>query len=253
MMYFYGGTVNHTLQLANHEISHNLVFENLHANMLLGIVANLVTAIPSSVTFRMYHMDHHQYQGVDLIDTDIPTVFELNVFTTKFRKFIWMMCQSAAYGLRPVFTNPKPLTKYQLLNAILVFLFDFFIYYYVGGLSGLLYLLCGSLIGLGFHPAAGHFIAEHYEFVNGYETYSYYGIFNYINFNVGYHNEHHDFPMIAWSRLPLVRKIAPEWYNHLPHHTSYLKVIYTYIMDDSVGPWSRVKRESCARQRKKQQ
>merc|ERR1712154_321924 len=250
VMYIYGATVNHSLQLANHEISHNLVFEgNLWANFFLGIFANVVTCVPSSVTFRYYHMDHHIYQGVDVIDTDVPCEWELKTFTSSPLKFLWMICQSIAYALRLVIVNPKPLTKWQVLNAVIIFSCDVIIFRYVG-LWGFLYLSIGSLCGLGLHPAAGHFIAEHYVFVKGYETYSYYGCLNYVNFNVGYHNEHHDFPKIPWSRLPRVREIAPEWYNHLPHHDSYVKVIWNYITDPEIGPWSRIKRKTCTKFKK---
>lgn len=148
-------------------------------------------------------MDHHIYQGVDVADTDIPSEWELATFTTTPLKLLWMICQSLAYALRPVFVNPKPLTKWQVLNAAIILGCDYIIYQYCG-LWGFLYLLIGSFVGVGLHPAAGHFIAEHYVFVQGYETYSYYGNLNYVNFNVGYHNEHHDFPKIPWSRLPKV-------------------------------------------------
>ena len=41
-----------------------------------------------------------------------------------------------------------------------------------------------------------------------------------------------------------VRKIAPEYYNSLPYHTSWSKVIYDFITDPSIGPYARVKRET---------
>ena len=121
---------------------------------------------------------------------------------------------------------------------------------YFWGLSSLLYLLAGSWLGMGLHPVAGHFIAEHYVFPNANgltpETYSYYGPCNYFTFNVGYHNEHHDFPFVPGSRLPEVKRIAAEFYDPLPHHASYIRVLYEYITCDSVSAFSRVKRAATA-------
>ena len=96
--------------------------------------------------------------------------------------------------------------------------------------------------GMGLHPMAGHFIAEHYTFIRGQETYSYYGALNLFSLNVGYHNEHHDFPYIPGSRLPEVRRIAAKYYEPLPYHRSWTRVIIGYIVDDLIGPYSRVKR-----------
>jgi sphingolipid delta-4 desaturase len=64
-----------------------------------------------------------------------------------------------------------------------------------------------------------------------------------LTFNVGYHNEHHDFPSVPGSLLPKVREIAPEFYNKLPHHTSWVKVLYDFITDPAIGPYARVKRK----------
>jgi len=110
------------------------------------------------------------------------------------------------------------------------------------GPKALIYLCLSSFLGSGLHPVAGHFIAEHYVWIKEQETYSYYGPLNLVCFNVGYHNEHHDFPRIPGSRLPQLKKMAPEYYDNLPCHSSWAKVIFDYIMDPTVGPFSRVKR-----------
>jgi len=39
-----------------------------------------------------------------------------------------------------------------------------------------------------------------------------------------------------------VRKIAPEYYDNLPYHTSWVKVIWDFIFDPAIGPYARVKR-----------
>ena len=99
---------------------------------------------------------------------------------------------------------------------------------------------------MGAHPMAGHFIAEHYTFVRGQETYSYYGPLNWFSYNVGWHNEHHDFPFVPGSRLPELRRIAPEFYDGLPYHGSWVDVIASFVALPPIGPHSRVKRDTLA-------
>jgi sphingolipid delta-4 desaturase len=61
---------------------------------------------------------------------------------------------------------------------------------------------------------------------------------------VGYHNEHHDFPSIPWTRLPALRALAPEFYDTIPSHSSWPMVIVNFIRDAEVGIFARAKRLS---------
>jgi len=239
--YLIGGTLNHSQQLLVHDISHNLCFKLEIPNKLLGIFANIATGVPSAITFTRYHMEHHQFQGWDGIDMDIPCDVELSLFTSSASKVLWLLLNPLFYGVRPLLVKPKSPTRWEAINNIVVLSFDVALVYFVNW-QALAYLIASTLLGMGLHPVAGHFIAEHYAFVKGVETYSYYGPINLLNFNVGYHNEHHDFPKVPWSRLPQVKQIASEFYDNLPHHTSYLQVIYRYITDPTIGPHSRIKR-----------
>jgi sphingolipid delta-4 desaturase len=224
-----------------HEISHNLAFEKPIHNKLLGFFANLATVFPYYSLFQKYHMEHHQYQGVLGIDTDIPTELEKKIFVKSiFKKMIWVFFQLLFYAIRPLWIKPKIPGISEFINIICCIIFDFIIIYYFG-FKSLSYLILSLFLGSGIHPVAGHFIAEHYVFQKGQETYSYYGPLNLICFNVGYHNEHHDFPRIPGVRLPLLKEIAPEFYN-LPHYTSWTKVIWDYITNPNIGPYSRIVR-----------
>ncbi|KAG3258025.1 DEGS1, partial [Ictidomys tridecemlineatus] len=188
--YIFGSCINHSMTLAIHEISHNFALWN----RWFGMFANLPIGVPYLISFKRYHMDHHRYLGADGIDVDIPTDFESWFFCTTFRKFLWVILQPLFY-----------------------IIFDIIVYY-VLEIKSLVYMLAASLLGLGLHPISGHFIAEHYMFLKGHETYSYYGPLNSLTFNVGYHNEHHDFPN--------VRKIAAEYYDNLPQYNSLVRVLY---------------------------
>ncbi|XP_034040941.1 sphingolipid delta(4)-desaturase DES1 [Thalassophryne amazonica] len=242
--YVFGSCINHSMTLAIHEISHNTAFGNSNPlwNRYFAIFANLPVGLPYSASFKRYHLDHHRYLGGDGIDVDIPTDFEGWFFCTRFRKFIWIILQPLFYAIRPLCINPKPITQLELTNVVIQLTFDILLYW-LWGAKPLVYMLAGSMLGMGLHPISGHFIAEHYMFLKGHETYSYYGSLNLLTFNVGYHNEHHDFPSIPGRRLPMVKKIAAEYYDDLPQYMSWVKVLYDFIMDDTLSPYSRIKRK----------
>ena len=238
-----GGTLTHWLSLGNHELAHNLAFKKTIHNEILGMVSNCAQGIPSAITFKKYHLEHHYYQGVDDIDVDIPTDWEGIVFNTTIKKVVWVILQPAFYALRPLVVSPKPICMKSMVNVVSTIVFDA-LFAYMFGIKALLFNVLGTLLGMGIHPVAGHFISEHYTFIEGQETYSYYGWLNLVTFNVGYHNEHHDFPRISGFKLPLVRKIASEFYDPLHSYDSWTAVIYDYIFRSDIGPYSRVRRPS---------
>jgi sphingolipid delta-4 desaturase len=172
---------------------------------------------------------------------DIPTSLEGRFFCTKARKLAFIMFQIFFYALRPGLIRPKAPGFWEYMNWIVQISFDIVVFY-LGGKKRLAYFFLSSLLGTGLHPVAGHFISEHFVFVPGTETYSYYGFWNIFAFNVGYHNEHHDFPYIPGSRLPQVRAIAREYYDTIPQCESWIGVLWNFIMDDSITGFSRVKR-----------
>ncbi|XP_054826807.1 sphingolipid delta(4)-desaturase/C4-monooxygenase DES2 [Eublepharis macularius] len=241
--YVFGGCINHSLTLAIHDISHNVAFGNclIKWNRWFAVFANLPIGIPYSASFKKYHVDHHRYLSGHNLDADIPTDFEGWFFCTPFRKLILVIFQPLFYSLRPVFAYPKAVTLMEIYNVLVQLLVDVILYYF-WGLKPLVYLVAGTLLCTGLHPIAGHFIAEHYMFWKGYETYSYYGVLNWMTFNVGYHMEHHDFPNIPGRKLPMVKKIAPEYYDSLPHHQSWFRVLWDFIFNKNFGPYLRIKR-----------
>ncbi|KAI6248521.1 Sphingolipid delta(4)-desaturase [Erysiphe necator] len=253
--YFIGATANQNLFLAIHEISHNLAFRSPKANRALAIFANLPIGIPYSASFRPYHLTHHKSLGVDGLDTDLPTSFEAFFLDSVLGKAFFATFQILFYAIRPMLIYTVPFSVGHLYNVTVQLLFDY-ILVSTFSKNSLYYLILSSFLAGSLHPCAGHFIAEHYllhmppsgardPLTNTQlpETFSYYGPLNLLTYNVGLHNEHHDFPAVPWSRLPALHELAKEFYDVLPSHTSWVYVIWQFVLDRKVGLNCRVKRK----------
>jgi sphingolipid 4-desaturase/C4-monooxygenase len=239
--YTLGGMVTGSMTLALHELSHNLASKGRMWNRVIAMMANATLGIPAAATFKRYHAEHHKFLGEHTVDVDIPTYFEGRVFgSSSLGKAIWLLLQPLWYGLRPMVINTKDPNAYEIINICVIVFIDALVYWRYG-IQGVFYLLLSTILGMQWHPVAGHFIAEHYIFQDGQETYSYYGPFNWIGFNVGYHIEHHDLPFVASSRLPTLRRIASSFYDH-PHYHSWVKVLWDFVLDSNLSPYARMKR-----------
>lgn len=193
------------------------------------------------------------------LDADLPTALEAIFLDSVAGKAFFCTFQILFYAIRPMFVYRLPLTKIHAFNIAVQLAFDYALVQLAGG-RALGYLLLSSFLAGSLHPCAGHFIAEHYVLSrpppgakdprNGIpvpETFSYYGPLNVLTYNVGLHNEHHDFPAIPWTRLPVLNRIAHEFYDDLPCHRSWVYVLWQFIWDKEVGLWCRVKRKEGGR------
>lgn len=239
-----GAFCEHALFVIIHECSHNLAFKRVSWNKALGVIANIPGFFPAAIGFRNYHLLHHRDLAEPGWDADIPGLKEAGwVGNSAFRKALSLFFFFAVQGiLRPArLKKINLLESWGLINGISSIGAGLLILYLFGA-SSFWYLVLSCIFAIGLHPLGGRWIQEHYLFKPGQETYSYYGPLNKLCFNMGYHNEHHDFMGIPWSRLPKVRKMAPEFYDNLFYHTSWIKVLVQFIFDPNFTFFSRIVR-----------
>ncbi len=241
LAYFVGAAFSHALYVMIHECTHNLAARSERTNRLLAILCDVALGFPGAMGFRTYHTLHHLRMGEPDQDADMAAPWEANlVGNSWWRKALWMLGFSLAQALRPTKTKGGSMVDvYFVLNAVVVFATDALLVIVVGPWA-LGYIVLSMVFGLGLHPLGGRWIQEHYVTTPGQETYSYYGGANLLAFNVGYHNEHHDFMNVAWNNLPRIKKAAPEFYDSLASYRSWTGVLLRFIFDKDLSPWSRI-------------
>ena len=242
--YLIGAFACHTLFVCIHECAHNLLFKNRTLNMWSGILANLPLVFPSSASFQKYHIKHHSFQGVEELDADMPFQWEAKLIDNSILgKALWLLFYPVFQLLRPMRLTKEISIwdKWTVINWIVQLSFMAAVIYFLGAKSTV-FLIAGFFFSIGLHPLGARWIQEHYLTHGDQETKSYYGVLNTVNLNVGYHNEHHDFPSVAWNRLPKVKKIANSYYDTLGYHTSYTGLLFRFLFDKNLSIYSRVAR-----------
>jgi sphingolipid delta-4 desaturase len=240
----FGAFVNHALYVLVHECTHALVFRSRKANRVAAIACDLALAIPSAMGFMKFHLLHHRYLGQYEMDPDIVSHAEARLVGNRWwRKALWVALLPISQALRPAklqATRGIALwDRWVVLNLLLVVAADAAVVVWLGP-AALGYLLLSTVFALGLHPLGGRWIQEHYVTEGGQDTYSYYGPLNRLCFNMGYHNEHHDFPAVPWNRLPQLRRMAPEFYDTLKFYDSWSAVLRRFIFDPSLSGYSRI-------------
>lgn len=247
--WFIGAFPAHTLFVCIHEAAHNLIFRKPAANAWAAIFANLPTVLPTALSFKNFHIKHHAFQGVHELDADLPDWYEARLIKNySIGKAIWLLFFPVFQAVRTLRCRElMVIDKWVVANAVVQIAFDVAIFVILGP-KALVFLLLCLFFSVGLHPLGARWIQEHYLTLDpNQETYSYYGQLNGPNLNVGFHNEHHDFPSIPWNRLPDIKKTAPEYYETLKYHTSYVRLFFRFLFDQEISLYSRIVRQERGR------
>jgi sphingolipid delta-4 desaturase len=242
--YAAGAFISHALWVMIHETSHGLIFRGKVPNLMAGILANLPHIFASSVSFQRYHLKHHAHQGEHDLDADLPDFWEARLVSNNpFGKMLWFLFFPVFQVTRTARLNIELFDRWILLNWVIQLSFNVALFVFIGP-KAFVYMLVSFFFSVGLHPLGARWIQEHYLTLDPIqETYSYYGPLNKVAFNVGFHNEHHDFPSIPWNKLPQIKSKAPAYYDSLLSHQSWTRLFFNFLFNPKLSLYSRVLRK----------
>ncbi len=245
--YTVGAFADHALFVMIHECTHRLVFKRKVPNFLTALLANVPQFFPGAISFAKYHLKHHVFQGVYELDADVPSRWEARLIGhSSIGKALWLLFYPVFQVTRPYRVKEVRLwDRWTVTNLATQIAADASIWFFLGP-KALAYCAMSLFFSVGLHPLGARWIQRHYLTAAGesadQETFSYYGKLNVVAFNVGYHNEHHDFPSVPWNRLPRIRAVAPEAYRSLASHRSWARLLVRFLVDRDLSLFSRMVR-----------
>jgi sphingolipid delta-4 desaturase len=242
--YLVGAFASHTLFVCLHDAIHHLIFKTRRANLWAAVACNLPTVLPTALTFRHYHLKHHSHLGVPEMDADVPSRWEAKLIGSySLGKSLWLFFFPVFQALRTIrLRDVKAYDRWTYTNIAVQIAFTGLIWGFMGE-RALGYLFASFWFSVGLHPLGARWVQEHWLTLDEHqETNSYYGPLNWVNLNIGYHNEHHDFPAVPWNLLPEIKRMAPEFYDTLYTHRSLTEVFFRFIFEQEINLWARMTR-----------
>ncbi|MEW6687603.1 MAG: fatty acid desaturase [Pseudomonadota bacterium] len=266
--FFFGQVVIHSAGALVHETAHRLVFRDSRAKLAFDLLLETITtSFARQLTYQHEHVStHHPYLGNYERDYEhedacrfaarrafrarhpraqrLLTAAELLVHMLPFgflaadRIFLPFYRRASGRAVtdrsRDIGSSRAPASERCLFIAVslAVNVFLFFAF----GFLGWLYQVWSLSLFLGKAGVTnlGQSLAEHPGDDEQIPTRSTYWWGNAILFNTGYHHEHHTFPDVAWSRLPRLKRLAPEAFD-VAGRRSYLRCWWDHVKE-AFGP-----------------
>jgi sphingolipid delta-4 desaturase len=224
--YFVGSIGCHTLGVLIHECTHNLVAKTTRGNKLWAIVANFTMMAPGAIAFRVKHLSHHKFLA-ELDGRDHQAAVRLDSEHVR-----TPLAKALRFVLGPLFAEiPKTAIRTDAWVVVNWIASGVAWAFFIGciGAKGIACLGIAVAAAFGLHPLGARRLSEHFATLPSQPTVSYYGGWNRLTLNVGYHVEHHDMPSIPWIHLETLRATAPEHYDVLWSFRSWWRLIFDWV------------------------
>jgi len=245
--FFWGQIAIHSAGSLLHETAHKLIFRGARAKLAFDLGLEVILgSYAKQLTYQHEHISsHHPYigdyerdyehedlcafqsrmqlrhenpmvqrllTGLTLVLHALPLGFMIGDLVLP-RLNAWISGRPQKDPARRVRASQPPVWQVRLF--ITVSLASNLLLLAVFGPWALLYHLWALSLFLGKFGIwnLGQSLSEHEGTDEDAPTRSFYGWLNLPLFNTGYHNEHHTFPNVPWSRLPRLTRAAPEVFN----------------------------------------
>ena len=245
--FFWGQIAVHSVGALVHETAHKLIFRRDKPKLAFDLGLEWILAsYGKQLTYQHEHITSHHpfigdyerdyehedicaFQSRMVLRSDRPGVQRLLTLLTLIihalplgfiigdeilpRLNAWISGRSQKDPERHVESTKPPVWQMRLF--IVVSLLSNFVLFWLFGFWALLYHIWALSLFLGKFGIwnLGQSLSEHEGTNDLTPSRSTYSWINLPLFNTGYHHEHHTFPNVAWTRLPVLTRVAPEVFN----------------------------------------